>query len=342
MFSINTNVSAMVALANLNSTNSDLSKVQNRVSTGLKVSSAKEDASVFAVAQGLRANISSYDAVANGLASAKGLVGVALASATQISNLMSDMKTKLTQLSDGSLTSDQKTIYFNDLKQQIDQVKTFIDRANYNSVNLIAANAGTSGQNYSSWTAPQSQTYLQGVDASSFTLSSYNLSGNTAGTTGWLALARLVYDVGGAAADTAATNAIAATGYQVRTDFSNIANIARAALADISNATSAYYTSSTATTATTSVFGAAWATFNQQVNLALGQLGAQNRYINFQVDFNSSLKDSTKEGLGALVDADLSQESAMLTALQTKQQLGVQTLSIANQAPNSILSLFRQ
>ena len=55
----------------------------------------------------------------------------------------------------------------------------------------------------------------------------------------------------------------------------------------------------------------------------------------------SKLQDSITTGIGNLVDADVAKESANLTALQTKQQLGVQALSIANSAPQAILSLFK-
>ena len=67
---------------------------------------------------------------------------------------------------------------------------------------------------------------------------------------------------------------------------------------------------------------------------------AQNR-VETQSDFISKLSDSLTSGIGSLVDADMEEVSARLQALQTQQQLGVQSLSIANQAPQSILSLFR-
>ncbi|MEO1275362.1 MAG: flagellin, partial [Pseudomonadota bacterium] len=68
---------------------------------------------------------------------------------------------------------------------------------------------------------------------------------------------------------------------------------------------------------------------------------ASERRIDIQSDFMSSLIDSFKSGIGALVDADLEEASARLQALQVQQQLGVQALSIANQAPQNILALFR-
>jgi flagellin len=67
---------------------------------------------------------------------------------------------------------------------------------------------------------------------------------------------------------------------------------------------------------------------------------AQNR-IDIQSDFVSSLSASLKSGIGSMVDADMEETSARLQALQVQQQLGVQALSIANQSPQSILSLFR-
>ena len=73
----------------------------------------------------------------------------------------------------------------------------------------------------------------------------------------------------------------------------------------------------------------------------LNQAGADSNYLNSQVTFNSNKIDSLNAGLGALVDADLSKESAVLQSLQIKQQLGTQALSIANQAPQSLLSLFK-
>jgi flagellin len=80
-----------------------------------------------------------------------------------------------------------------------------------------------------------------------------------------------------------------------------------------------------------------------QTNLAtsLGTLGSASRKIDAQATFTSKLSDVIEGGIGNLVDADLAKESAKLQALQVKQQLGVQALSIANQAPQSITSLFR-
>jgi len=77
------------------------------------------------------------------------------------------------------------------------------------------------------------------------------------------------------------------------------------------------------------------------LDLALAQLGTDSKKVGIQTTFVSNLADSLTQGIGNLVNADMAKESANLTALQTKQQLGIQALSIANQAPSAILALFR-
>ncbi len=73
----------------------------------------------------------------------------------------------------------------------------------------------------------------------------------------------------------------------------------------------------------------------------LNNFGNYQRYVDNQINFNKAKIDAQDSGLGALIDADLAKESARLQALQIRQQLGTQSLSIANQAPQSLLSLFR-
>ncbi len=74
---------------------------------------------------------------------------------------------------------------------------------------------------------------------------------------------------------------------------------------------------------------------------AASSFGSVEKRISIQNDFVSKLTDSMKSGIGSLVDANMEETSARLQALQTQQQLGIQALSMANQAPQSILSLFR-
>ncbi len=84
-----------------------------------------------------------------------------------------------------------------------------------------------------------------------------------------------------------------------------------------------------------------FATAQTGVDNQLNRAGADSNYLDSQITFNTNKISSLDAGLGALVDADLSQESALLQSLQIKQQLGTQALSIANQAPQALLSLFK-
>ena len=79
----------------------------------------------------------------------------------------------------------------------------------------------------------------------------------------------------------------------------------------------------------------------QNVSLALARLGSGSKSLATHMNFVNKLQDAIDAGVGNIVDADLAKESAKIQALQTKQQLGFQALSIANQGPSSLLSLFR-
>ncbi len=82
-------------------------------------------------------------------------------------------------------------------------------------------------------------------------------------------------------------------------------------------------------------------TLETAVNDAMASVAAEGRALTLQKNFTDDLVDAAKKGLGALVDADVAAESANLQSLQVRQQLNIQALSIANQQPNTLLSLFR-
>lgn len=268
--SINTNVGAMVALRSLNAVNNDLSKTQDRISTGLKVIGAKDDASSFAIAQGIRAEIKSIFAVQQGLANGQGVSNVALAGATAISNLLIDLKETVIQGLNPGNTSEQQGIINSDYGELVGQVLNFIQNAEYNGRNLLQSGAANLN-------------VISDTNGGTLTVRSQDLEGT-------------VYS---------------------QLNVQNLTNISSA---------------SQALTQINAVINT--------VNVALGQLGADARSLEFQDNFLVSILDATEEGLGSIVDADMAKESAKLQALQVKQQLAVQSLSIANAAPNILLGLF--
>jgi flagellin len=270
MTSVNTNVGAMVALQNLMLTNSQLNTTNDRVSTGYKVVGPKDDASTFAIAQGLRADIKSFDAVQQSLSSGTGILSAAIAGATSVSNLLGDIKKKAIEASNPANTATQQSILSNDFNQMLSQLNTFVTNAVYNGRNLLSA-----GSSNVSITSTISGGQLAISNASTLSQVSTQLSGGVGTTSGALSLLSTI-------------------------DAQSLV-----------------------------------------VGTALGTLGSNNVSLNFMSTFTKTLGDAVTEGLGALVDADLAKESARLQALQVKQQLGTQALGIANQRPQTILSLFR-
>src|SRR4051794_31026357 len=108
MSSINTNVGAFAALRNLNATNSRLDNTLNHVSTGKKVTGPKDDASTFAIAQGLNSDLQAFDAVQQTLSGATGVTSVAIAGATQVSDLLTDLKSQAIEAANPANTPAQQ------------------------------------------------------------------------------------------------------------------------------------------------------------------------------------------------------------------------------------------
>ena len=140
--SINTNMGAMVALQNLNSTTSDLFTTQNRISTGKRVNSAKDNGAIWAIAQNQRAASNSYNAVKESLSRGQSTVDVALAGGEAVSDLLIQMKEKALSASDSSLDAASRTALNDDFKALRDQLTKSVNNATFNGINMIKA-AGT-------------------------------------------------------------------------------------------------------------------------------------------------------------------------------------------------------
>ena len=278
--SIVTNPEAFVALRNLERTNEKLSKTQERLSTGLKVTSATDDASNFAIAQGVRGDVRALGAITQGLNNSKGIGEIALAGVTAISDLLQDVRQKLTELANGGLTTAQRVIVKADFDKLMSQAYGFVSNSNFNGRNLLISNA-TNVNTISNLNGTNLTLTARSGASSGITHLIKSLAGSTLGTDG------------------AATNS--------------------------SNAQS--------------VIAAQYTALETEINTSLGALGAEIRALKFQTDFLTTVNDSTEIGLGNIVDADLARESAELTALQVRQQLGVQVLGIANQQPQILLNL---
>lgn len=296
--SVNTNIAAQVALQSLNATNTELQKTQKRISTGFRVADATDDGAAFAVGQKVRADVGSLQTVNQQLGSAKGLVGTAVTSLTNISNSVTQAKSLLVEIGNQSISDDQRNQYITSFKNLVTLVANSVDGSSYNGQTLLGQ-TGVSGS-----------------------ASSQNVINSSSGTTSTLT----------AEDSTTLASALASL---IGLTFTRTAGVDTFSTPTSSAAQTAAASalSSTATTGFTAL--------QSGVLTQLNQAGADSNLLDATISFNSSKIDSLNAGLGALIDADLSKESANLQALQIRQQLGTQSLSLANQAPQALLSLFK-
>jgi len=141
MLSVNSNYGASIALQSLNSTNKELSEIQTRISTGMKVSSARDNGAVYAIAEGQRARVSSVAAVKDGIDRASSTVDVALAAGKSVGDILQKLKSKAVAAQADDLTSDQRAalqVDFTSLRAQID---TIANAAQFNGANLAKGSA---------------------------------------------------------------------------------------------------------------------------------------------------------------------------------------------------------
>lgn len=137
VLSINTNPASLTALRNLEAANRRAATVGQTVSTGQKVRGAVDDASNFAIAQGLRADIKATGAIIQGLNNAKGIARVALAGATACSDLMADIRKKITEAANDGNTAQQQQILQEDYVQLLAQFRQVLENSEYNGVNIV-------------------------------------------------------------------------------------------------------------------------------------------------------------------------------------------------------------
>jgi flagellin len=436
MSSILTNNGAMVALQTLKSINSSLSDTQNVISTGKTVSSAKDNASVWAISKVMESDVKGFKAISDSLSLGESTLAVAAGASETITDLLTDIKGKIVAAQEENV--DREKIQ-TDISALTDQIASVVGAAQFNGLNLID---GTSSDDMN---------VLSSLDrASDGTVSASHISVERQSLSVTTATSAEVYGTTDAADTTEAQSFMSATqatihddaAYDTSTNMTSVADgateaITIAAVAEgvsyeiqlndiainvvgggsatgdrtfqyvagaddsvedvarnLSSQISSFFEAATdsgsyavtldsgeitiandsgnamfvsqriqtggtpGTSAESGGLGAlqtidvtdsAGATgalaaidglISQSIDAAAAFGSAQGR-IESQSDFVTQLSDSLKSGIGSMVDADMEETSARLQALQVQQQLGVQSLSIANQAPQSILSLFR-
>ncbi|GAB5455943.1 MAG: flagellin [Henriciella sp.] len=422
MSSILTNNSAMVALETLRGINKDLAMVQSEISTGKKVSNAKDNAAIWAISTVMSTDVESFKQIQDSLNLGNSSVGVARSASEQVTSVLQDMKELIVSAQEENV---DRTKIQTDIAALRDQVGSIVGAAQFNGLNLIDGSTTddvsvlASLDRSSSGTVSASYIDVARADLSisnSSTAATYNTAGNTAdltlinnggtnaGSADTVAISggtqaivieavadgngyQIILDDNGAGqlnsvgertfeyvanADDSVNSVAANLANQIETFFSatgetnytvarsgdtitltnNAANagetlgvtanastggaagVSAGGLGDL--ATIDVTTDSGATSALTAIEGL----LDQSIDAAASFGSAQKR-IETQSEFVQTMVDSLTTGIGGLTDTDMEAASAKLQALQVQQQLGTQALSIANQAPQSLLSLFR-
>jgi len=307
MSSIMTNTSALTALQSLNATNKALETTQSRISTGYRVSSASDNAAYWSIATTMRSDNKANSVLQDALGLGAGKIDTAYTAMNSSIDVVDQIKEKVL-LAKTSSADDRAKIQTEITSLQA-QLTDNIGGANYAGSNLLKTDSTST------------------TDTKLTVMTSYNRDSTGAVTTGTIDVAyddtRLIdsstskagildteFTTTGAGGATASILTLDVTGATLdSTDFDDMLTGIEAGLSDMAT-------------------GAA-------------SLGAAKARVDMQKDFVSKLSDSIDRGVGQLVDADMNEESTRLQALQVQQQLGIQSLSIANSSSQQILSLFR-
>ena len=286
MSSILTNSSAMNALATLKDVNRGLNQTQDRVSTGLKVASGKDNAAYFAVSETMKGDSGMFKAINEGMTATKNSVATARLGAETVSDIAQQIVERVAfAQTDGVDRADVQL----EIAALVKNMGTAIGQATFNGNSLVSDDT-------TDVTVVNGVTRTAGGNNDEFGATTFVFKGVNldAIKTAFEAIDVSVAEDGDPATDDSLSDKLAAAEEQLA--------------ASIAAATS---------------------------------LGITENALDSQMQFVESLTDTLDSGVSSMVDADMEEEAARLQAYQVQQQLATQSLSIANQAPQNILSLFR-
>ncbi|MBY4628914.1 flagellin [Rhizobium croatiense] len=301
MTSILTNVAAMAALQTLRGINDSLESTQNRVSSGYRVEKAADNAAYWSIATTMRSDNKALSAVSDALGLGAAKVDTAYSAMDSAIDVISEIKAKI-------VAATEKGVDKTKVQEEIGQLQQ--------QLLSIAQSASFSGEN---WVA--------GADGTKSVVSTFVRDGNgnvSVKTTDYILDTS---STGNVLFGMTSTGTIDTSAGIIGTSYGTIGSIYSM---DIST-----FGSAEISMALTSIEAGL-----EAMTKAASQLGSISTRIELQENFVGALSDSIDSGVGRLVDADMEEESSKLTALQTQQQLAIQSLSIANSSAQNILTLF--
>lgn len=324
MTSIITNTGALAALQTLRSVNQNMEQVQNRISSGYRVETAADNAAYWSIATTMRSDNKALGTVQDALGLGAAKTDTAYTGLESAISVVDEIKSKITAASEPGVDKTKINKELSELKKQLASIA---ESASFSGENWLF-NTGSAGAGIKNIVA----SFNRAADgAVSLTTLEYNAGGSIMidtysagrgiltkdwsvtqpnGTAGTTVANYFLIDIGAAAGATA-------TGAEITLDENTSADD----LAGMLSAVEAML---------------------QQLTDSASTLGAITSRIDMQESFVSTLMDAIDKGVGRLVDADMNEESTRLKALQTQQQLAIQSLSIANTNAQNILQLFQQ
>ncbi|PDT51040.1 MULTISPECIES: flagellin [Sinorhizobium] len=320
MTSIMTNAAAMAALQTLRSINRNLDETQSRVSSGYRVETAADNAAYWSIATTMRSDNAALSTVQDALGLGAAKVDTAYAALDTVIELMSEVKAKLVAAREPGV---DKSKIDKELAQLKDQLVSAAQSASFSGENWLYNDAATA------------------VGTKSI-VASFNRSAD-----GSVSVTTLDYDTSGS---------ILVDVQDASAGLLTMAVDADALASSPTGTAREYYLIDAGSPPTgTEIALSETTTDNElddmisvvdelisQLTDSAATLGAITSRIEMQENFVANLMDVIDKGVGRLVDADMNEESTRLKALQTQQQLGIQSLSIANTNSENILRLFQE
>ncbi|GLR55743.1 flagellin [Rhizobium indigoferae] len=291
----------MSALRTLRNINSSLETTQNSVSTGYRVDTASDNAAYWSIATTMRSDNKALSAVSDALGLGAAKVDTAYTAMDNAIDVVDEIKSKLVAATEDGV---DKSKVQEEISQLQEQLLSIAQSASFSGENWVAGADGTK--------SVVSSFVRDGSGAVSVKMTEYALDTSSTGNV-LFGMSSGTIDTASGILGTADANGDSVYSLDI-TDFTT--GQIQSALSTIESALSA-------------------------MTSAGAQLGSISTRIDLQEDFVSALSDSIDSGVGRLVDADMEEESSKLSALQTQQQLAIQSLSIANSSSQNILSLFR-
>lgn len=380
MLSVNTNAGAALALRSLQAVQTDRAALETRISTGLKVASPKDNGGVWAISQGLGAALAGLSAEQDSLSRTEATLEVSLAALDGIGDILMEMRETALALSDSSLDAESFAALEGDYKALFNQTRTMVENASFNGVNLLDGSTlsleplgmdAIEGVNLASLLSTGVTTTPAAVDQASvypgyngdvtggfFGVSNGDFNGDVWGDMAGTVNGTFTGDIYG---DFSGTITNGFTGTIYGNNFGSISGPVSGTFHNgaveppnpfsFSEEHAAFEGRlSGAFTGVDAPFFATDLAYKGRVNAldnmmeALGgytaQIGTRLKTAVVQQDLVAQKMDVTTTARGRLVDADLARDSARLNAAQTREQLAIQALSIANAAPSVLTRLF--